>query len=186
MDCERAQDLIEREADEALPETEAADLQAHLDGCAACSRHAEETKQLLCQLRDRGPAEADEAVWRECLRKAVPEGTGRLRQRRDLRTVRRLAWATAAVWVLAWLVGRGVHAPSLDAALPTPAVTAADAADLYHGLPLRATPPTLSPTPRRVAIERLLSGAEPDDESRSEAGPEPPERGPRAEVSNRA
>jgi len=125
--------------------------------------------------------EVEGATWRACLQEAVPEGARRRRTHRELRTVRRLVWATAAVWMLAWVVGREVRAPSLDVPRPVPAATAA-VGDLYHGLPVRVTaaPPVLPPEPRRIAVERLLSGAEPDAEPAPDAAPGPPERGPRA------
>ncbi|MBM3473298.1 MAG: hypothetical protein FJX75_08535 [Armatimonadetes bacterium] len=188
MNCDQARDLIERQPDEPFSAADAEGLARHLATCSACSRLAEETATLLQELRELECPEGDDATWDMRVRQALPEGVIRLRARRDRRAVHRLAWATAAVWVLAWVVGRGVHAPSMDAPPPAPAEAAVDAADLYEGLPIRATAPSaaLPPEPRRVAIERLLSAEEPDAEPLpAEAAPAPPERGSRAEVSSR-
>jgi hypothetical protein len=192
MDCERAQDLLEREPDEPLSPADGEELARHLAACPACWGFAEQAAALLRQLGAPASSDGDDAAWQRCLALAVPEGATRLLARRDRRAVCRLAWATAAVWVVAGLVGRGVHPPSRDGRRPTQASiqahaeVAAEDFDPYEGLAprLAISQPTPPFVPRQVVIERLLSGEDPY----SDAPPlpheqqQPPNPGPRAEA----
>jgi hypothetical protein len=203
VDCEQARDLVERQPDEPLSGVEAAELHAHLAACAACSRLAEETTALLQQLRELRFVDGDDPAWRACVRRAVPEGASRLRAHCDRRAIRRLAWATAAVWAVTWLLGSLVG-PRASRAGPPPAGLAiaevgapdvdAIADEPYGGFharldaAVRVRPTHDAPAVirRGIVIERLLGGEdlpdEPDaDQALRAPGPKSPDRRPRVE-----
>ena len=188
MDCPQARELIERSTDEPLDAKPREALAAHLEACPLCAQCARGEAALLRGLERLSSLAGDDLMWRGCAHAAVAEGTARLRSRHDRRVVRRLAWAAAAVWVAAWLLGSVGHPPppSGDA---VPAVSVAqDAPGWYEdlppvpgALPRAEAPPDRPRLSRRAEIERLLS----EDEPSAEAVPEPTSEGPRAEVSNR-
>jgi hypothetical protein len=175
VDCEHARELIDRRLDEALSEAETCELGRHLAACRECSSRAQECEALARDLAGLPRPEIGEAAWDQRVGRAVAEGAGRLRDRRDRRAIRRLAWATAAVWFAAWLLGSLVT-PRASRAAPPPVVPAiaevgapdvdATADEPYGGFHARlgaamraaSTHDVLRVIPRSAVIERILAG----------------------------
>jgi hypothetical protein len=185
VDCEHARELIDRRLDEALSEAEACELERHLAACRGCSSVAQECQRLARDLAALPPPEIRQATWDERVGRAVAEGAARLRDRRDRRAIRRLAWATAAVWLAAWLLG-GQVTPRVwrqRRVEPAPAaqVQAADAeaggpyegslAQLSAAVRVRPMHDAPAVIPRGIVIERLLASEDSPDESDADQPP---------------
>jgi len=163
VDCEEARAFIDRQLDEALAEAEAGALEQHVNDCSACSVLLEESHALVRGLADLRLSGAGDAAWDALVTNAVAEGAARLHARRERRITWRLALATTAVWLAAWLVG--THArPRVWTPPPAPLPAAAEDVDLgplyrpVTAIHVRPSHDAAMVLPRSVAIERLLAG----------------------------
>jgi anti-sigma factor RsiW len=115
--------------DRALGESERADIERHLDSCAACRSLVEDLREITRLTKMLAPIEPPAAVWRR-LEQAIGQQQADLARSTRRSRVRRFGWlAAAAVLVLAAFLGLRLGVADRRQGAAPNATTAATAGD---------------------------------------------------------